>query len=389
MTQSPTSGQPPKPTRPAGPQGRPTTPAPGRKPVPEAPANMAPGGKSKAALIGWIISAVIVVGVVLAVLAARGYLKLPTGDPMGAPTKATTTPGRLEKVDIDLNLADITTAPPEGSGAEAIYQDLVRLSYPYAPLYQPGTKPPMERVYPLIDQLKGFEPKYQPIVDALVKGADTGMSPAFDLVFPDMPINFKNERAAAKLVSAWGRIIDADALDKLGDKKYDEAEKLYRAELIFGYRLWKKGVYVSYRYAGLGMWRDALVGLRYSAKQQGKTAREQALDAIYTSTQPNATKWAEKVFSCFGPYADGLHAKPATGGDLWNMAENDQDRSWRIASIMWLGFAKAYPSINFDAVNAYLDKRAKDPDTLLADKAAEARAFTKDDAQALVVTPGD
>jgi hypothetical protein len=371
------------PNNPPTPQPRPAAPRPAAPAAPKSAGPVAPPDappKSKAALIGWIISGVIVVLVGVGLLGALGLLRMPTGYPLGEPTKATTAAGRLVPIIINVDIAKVTTPAPEGKGAEMIYHDLVKQTYPFAPLYTPGSKPPHERLYQFYDQVNKFDPKFQPILDTLVKAADTGYDEAYDMIFPDLPLNFINELSAEKLYLAWGYVAEYAAMDADADKKYDDAEKYWRAMLIYGDRLWRKGLYVTERTAGIMLISTALDGFKEHYTMAGNAEKAKAASDLKSAFKPLATAWINKRAETLGPL-------PSNAGDLWNLAENDKDRSWRIAAIMWLPCMKGHGA-NEAAVNAYLDKKVGDKDTLLGEKAAESRAFTKDDAQRILPVPG-
>jgi hypothetical protein len=351
-----------------------------------APRPAAASSKSKAALIGWIISAVIVVLVGGGLLAALGLLKMPTGYPLGEPTNATTAAGRLDPIVVIVDISRITTPAPKGKGAELIYHDLVKQTYPFAPMYSPGMVPPHERLYQFYEQVGTFDrsdPKFQPILDTLVKAADTGYDEAYDLIFPDLPLNFKNELAAEKLYLAWGYVAQYAAMDADKAKKYDEGEKYCRAMLIFGDRLWRHGVYVGQRTAGLMIVSTALDSFKEHFKSAGKLEQAKTAHDIKEAFKPIAIPWFSKHDAIISP----IPLNGGNAGDLWNLAENDKDRSWRIAGVMWLGGMKGH-HVSATDINAYLDTKLSDKDLILADKAAEAKTFTKDDRQNILPIPG-
>ena len=73
-------------------------------------------------------------------------------------------------------------------------------------------------------------------------------------------------------------------------------------------------------------------------------------------------------------------------GDLWNLAEHDEDRAWRIEGVMWLGVAKwteVSEGPERTAIQKFLQKKATSPDAVMAKRAKIAADFTRMDVRTM------
>jgi hypothetical protein len=120
--------------------------------------------------------------------------------------------------------------------------------------------------------------------------------------------------------------------------------------------------------------KKALGGLAslYDAKMDAKA---QVAKDVKARAQPQFAAW-DKKFNAIFSGRNQMCAIPQNAGDLWNLAENDKDPSWRMAGVMWLGYMKSQRGVSEAAVNAYLAKRATtETNSLIRDKAKEAADF--------------
>lgn len=365
---------------------RPPGPPPARPPAPRPPAapSAAPGDEAETpkkpflspAMIGYLVSGGIVLLVVL-VLFGRWALQRFGGDHIAYPTKATTATGRLDAIGLRLEIAKITKPAPAGPGdALKVYQSLIADAKAAAP------RGDIKLFYGVAkdERNPAKNPKLKVMIDKICQAADTGYDEAYDLVFDDLPINAKTSWLCSSTIRAFGLVMMYASMDAQADKRLDEAEKYNRAVLIFGDRLWRRGTYVANRSAGLALISDGLLRFQrlYSKDGRDDTARMDAtVQAYKIDLMETARRWKNKegeIFRTVNHFA----------GDLWNLAEKDKDRSWRIEGVMWLGLAKYLPgepgnSNNAAAIDRYLEKRAGDPDRIIAEKAKEARAFVDGD----------
>jgi hypothetical protein len=385
----------PRPVTPPSPKVQP--------PMEDAPENGAPP-KGNGAMIGWVVSGLLVVGVVVALLFATGIFKSnKDGNPFGDATTDTTSPGALEVLAASVNIGDVTKpAPPaltSGTGAEMTYRELVKATYPLTLSYKPGDVVTDNRLMSAYEKLnaagKTWDPAFDPIVDLLVKGADQGYNESYDLVFPDCPISFKNENAFADLIRGWSKLLEYKALDADAEKKFDEGEKYLRAMLIFGDRLWKYGLYVGPRGMGLTIVNQALAGLEQHYTKAGDAAKASAAKLARVPISETLKKWRPKFDAIFSAMQfQAIGRKKAEEGaekaaDIWNVAQNDKDRSWRLSAIMWFGYLKAAKGVSEQKVNDYLASRAEKErkakgDITLADRAEEAKNFKMEEVNEMI-----
>jgi hypothetical protein len=156
------------------------------------------------------------------------------------------------------------------------------------------------------------------------------------------------------------------------DKNRDGAEKATRALLIYGQRLFKNGIYVAYKSAGVN---DMSVALAFYARlysptffnDPDKAAAAKQLDEAF---HPLALKWIDKEKIV-------RNVRTETG-DAWNLAENDKDRAWRLDGIMWLGILRWAGSNapHRAAIERYLGEKASSPDPVIAQRAKAALDYS-------------
>jgi len=312
------------------------------------------------ASLGLIAIIVIVVAVVLM-----------KRESIGSPTDETR-PEVLKKIELKVDVGRVVKPAPEGNGAEAEYEAAVKEAVDFGDDLSPAVKRMMDL---------GKEPKVKSILEHLEKGADKGLSGDlnFDAVDPLTP---GGEWKLRDMLYAIGTVGTKSSLLTRGDKDKEGSEKAMRATLIWGDRLFHNGVYVAYKSAGLGCVSEGLAACEreYSKDFFADPAKEGAAKEMYAAYLKDTAGWnpKEKLVRRLGPLS-----KP---GDLWNLAEHDEDRAWRIEGVMWLGVAKwteVSEGPERRAIQKFLQKKATSPDAVMAKRAKIAADFTRMDVRTM------
>ncbi|MEI8196170.1 MAG: hypothetical protein WCI73_09705 [Phycisphaerae bacterium] len=330
-------------------------------------------GKPKAkngALIGWMVSGAILLGVLVAV--GLVVLRRMTVD-IGPPTLATSGPGCLDLIKLDLDASKVTDVP-SGSGAEKLYKEAIIAALDGKDVYEF-----IQRERECQDRLN--EPRFQKVTAYLLQAADMGLDPKIEIVFPELSIKGNRDLAVQGFMKALGHLLTNSANEVALTVKDPAAQatvtrKYSRAALIYGSRMWTQGVYAAYRYAGLSVSGDALMQYQMYKIAPDKLAAVQELDAARKAA---GLKWFNKN-NCSQRW-DGK-AEP---GDLANLALHDQDRSWRLQGIMWFGvvqWTNAGPEKRV-VIQKLLQKLTLDPDKYISEQAKLALDTPRGDVQEL------
>jgi hypothetical protein len=150
-----------------------------------------------------------------------------------------------------------------------------------------------------------------------------------------------------------------------------EAERAAAAVVVMGERLITQSQRLALRRAGLAMMQQALPRYQMLLKQReadtaSATIRIDALGRVLET-------WTPKLQTMYSPEVNVA--------DLIRIAEKDQDRSWRIAATLWLGYAKFRPDgqANLASLEAAIDRAKQHDDPQIAEAGRAAEAFTRDD----------
>jgi hypothetical protein len=312
--------------------------------------------------LGVGISIALVVGIVGTVVALN-MRKEQVGDP----TEVTTAAGALKKITVDVDIAKLTQPEPDSpTGADQTYLEMVKLAVAIGDDFREIVK---ESTEPEKDK------KLKPVLDKLLEAAEKGMGDAdldFDSVVEMTPFQ---EWKIGELLNAIGEIGTKAAQSQRG-RDDTKSEKALRASLIWGKRLFEKGAYVSYKGAAMGVMSRALA--EYATHfikdpEKAATARTMAAGVVEKSKvwREKETKLVRKL----------NYSKTSDPGDLWNLAEKDEDRAWKAEGLMWLGVSKwsNADKAQRGTIDKYLTAKATDRDPVLAKRAKAALEYTNID----------
>ncbi len=159
---------------------------------------------------------------------------------------------------------------------------------------------------------------------------------------------------------------------------YDQAEQVMRAILRFGWHLMKERGHVSI----------VMVGVEIQKQALGPAWRLYSPD--FSSPKVNAAAIEEaKAFNkalgdISGLYAlklEIVHSQTPHPGDIFNLAENDEDHAWRVQATLALGLVKFSAGRRGDRkyANKLIERFVNSDDPLIAAAAKAAQGFTRED----------
>jgi hypothetical protein len=160
------------------------------------------------------------------------------------------------------------------------------------------------------------------------------------------------------------------------DKDYDRTERIARDMFHLGWHLMTERGHVNL----------VIVGLEIQTRAQG------LLQGLYDPNQPKQDADAVKVIYGYQSDLDAIrslyhskleivHSPSPHAGDVFNIAENDQDHAWRVQAVITLGIVQHTAGRSDDRRYArrLIERYAASDDAVLAAAARAAGAFTDAD----------
>jgi hypothetical protein len=293
--------------------------------------------------LGILISSVIVlVLIALIVVASMGFAD--------APTIATRKAGALAKVELPADLPPIALRTGSAD-VQPIYEQLLTL-YKENPAVFNGEDPPPPSVA-------------QTAAELLIRAMEEGdvSEPFLDKHLP-MRLNAEPYYTDALVLMPVSMALHAERLKDQGQRA--EAIRLERAIFALGQRVFEKCIRMHHRYQGLRAMAVAATDL------YNWSAGDEALSAeIDPWADPNGTYALGKVVDQWKDKAEIVQTLKPQVGDLLNVAENDQDLSWRIEAVLALGARKRNPGTrgNRRAILNAIEKYRNSSNPLIAQAA--------------------
>jgi hypothetical protein len=325
---------------------------------------------SNAAKTGLYVGVGISVFIVLVVVGLILFFVLRGG--IGEPTKATTDPGKLDEIELNPDVSSLVKVPEiSAGGAEQLYSEAFGLAIKQGDSFVTAVK---------TERDPEQNTAYKAILDKLVEASDKGMGSEVVLNFDSvLSMDPKTEYGIRDTLVAMAILTEKVGMDARASKDRAKAEKYFRAGYVFGQRLWRQGAYVAYKSGGLGAMSGALANLNrtYSADFFNEPAKAEKAKELSSALRDVSVRWEEKKKDV-APHRNPNRMEP---GDLYNVAEHDKDRAWRLEGIIWLG-AVQWTNAGGNqrkAIQTYLQGKAGSGDPLMAQKAREAVEFKRSD----------
>ena len=305
----------------------------------------------------------IVVGVVIKVLV------FPSTD---APTRETSRPGFMEVIAVDARITDVLKAAPSGADdAARDYAQAIELFFAKKDILLDaaadlggGNAQGYADALKTIEEIRGY----------IGKGAKQAS------------MNYLAKHASGKLqvskrqedVERLGQTIDV--LDILGEyyianKRLKDADAMYRDMFTAGWQMIEEHSHMHMALYGHAIQITALIGMARSIEKgldkDADDKRRTPLRNYHTALDKFKSEYEEKSMV--------FHKVRLEAGDIWNIAENDKDRAWRVQAILGMGMMKFTHSSGTNAArnNAMIEKFLNSGDPLEKSAAQAAKAYTE------------
>jgi len=156
----------------------------------------------------------------------------------------------------------------------------------------------------------------------------------------------------------------------------DEAERIYKAVLIYGVRLAENRARVYYQLEGLSAQAEAADALARLYREKKDADKSKAAESYMTAAQETLARAREGTF-----FPVFQHVNKWNVGDLLMFAENHPDPAWRVEALLALGMCQHNPVAKGgeDAISRCLKKYANDSDPNIAAAARWSRDLTRPD----------
>ncbi|MDP6546005.1 MAG: hypothetical protein QGH60_18650 [Phycisphaerae bacterium] len=297
-----------------------------------------------------------------------------TTKPYDAPTRETSKPGFMDILEVDAKITYVLAATPSGTdNAAKHYAKAVKLfSARRNALLDAAASLAKGDARNHADALKTLEE----IRRHIGKGAkQAGMDYLFEHASGKLNVSTRQDA-----VEHLGRTLDV--LDLLGDyyiknERLKDAGAIYRDMFVAGWHMINERSHMHMTIYGQDIQATALSGISKSIDRdldQGTKAKRMAPLRAYL----NALNEFEAVFE---NKAIIFQRARFNAGDIWNIAENDKDRAWRVQAILAMGLirfthtSKANTARNNKLIERFLN--SKDPLEKAAAQAA--KAYTETD----------
>jgi hypothetical protein len=317
-------------------------------------------------ITGMIVAAILVLIVGGIVLKS---LVFPSSD---SPTLATTGSGFMEVIEVNADISSIVKTTPSGAGnAAEHYSKAIELLFAnYDAIQDSAADLAGGNAKDHSDALKIFE---------TIRGhVATGAKQA--------SMDYMTKYASGKLqVSTHQEDVERldatlSALDILGDyyvknKRFKDAEALYRDIFVAGWHMINERSQIQMTVFGVNLQNMALNGMiRSFDSKLDKNTKNQRIETL--KTYNNAL---DKYRSQHREKMKIFRKALFDAGDIWNIAENDKDRAWRVQAILAMAlirFTHDTSKANTARNNALIERFLNSDDPLEKAAAEAAKAYT-------------
>lgn len=315
----------------------------------------------------------LIVGGIMLLLVAGILVKVFVFPSTEAPTRETTKTGFMEIIEVDAKITDVLDAAPSGGdnaaehyakAVEAFFANQALLLDAAASLGQ-GKADGHADALKTLEEIRGH----------VGNGAKQAK------------MNYLAAHASGKLqvskrqddVERLGQAIDS--LSILGDyyienKRLKDANAMYRDMLVAGWHMVQAHSHMHMTLYGQDIQATALSGMSKSMERtsDANADREKRvpLRNYLSALNEFKSRYEEKSMV--------FHKPRLEAGDIWNIAENDKDRAWRVQAILGMGmirFTHDTSKANNTRNNAMIEKFLKSSDPLEKLAAQAAKAFTE------------
>ncbi len=312
--------------------------------------------------MSWKVGFGIAFVIVAIFAAALIYSMMPAG--IGQASSQTMAPGFMNPIKIGAK-PDALLPIPVGFGAGALYTQ----AYQSLQALAPG-RHALRRINHNADPTS--DPRLMPILTLLEKAAGKSLTRPHLLFYTHPPLPKVNDVVQSRLETLLTLTSQAGAAYEFSNH-LKKARAAFAAGLSFGYRLWKKGLFVPERMVGIDAMEESLAGLKslYRKGPLNNMALEHSVLKLDRHVKAAVTRWNAKyqIVHNVNPFAP----------DLINIIRHDHDVSWRIAAITSLGVAR-WATSNAGKARAmlkFLNKESRSNNGWISAAAKQAAGFTR------------
>ena len=319
----------------------------------------------------------IIVGVVLLGIVGGVVLKKLVFPSADAPTRTTAKDGYMDVIKVDAKITNVLAAEPSGAdNAAEHYTKAIELYFAKEGVISDATVAIVKGdAKDHADALKTLE-EIRAHIGAGAKQAR---------------MNYLVQYGSGKLqvsqrqgnVERLGLTIDV--LKILGDyyiknKRFKDADAMYRDMFIAGWHMIEARSHLHMVAWGVDIQQDALSGMSMSIardieKDAANKLRAPMLD-YHNALKEFKYKYEEKskIFS-------RAHKGRLEAGDVWKIADNDKDRTWRVQALLGMGMIRFthLSKANTARNNAMIEKFLNSTDPIEKAAAQAAKAYTEID----------
>jgi len=316
----------------------------------------------------------IIVGVILLGAVGGFVIKTLVFPSPDASTPATGKADFLEVIEVEAKITDVLDAEPSGSeDAGEHYAQAVKVFHDNKEIILDGT----------VEIGKGDATGHAAALKAF---EDIRMHIGNGAKQAEMTYLCKHTPAKLKVSKHSDEVaklgITADVLDTLGDyyinnKRYKDADSLYRDMLVVGWHMMKSRSHVHMVTYGEDIMGSAMNGIIRSfdpsMEREAKLTAAEPLRMYNNALNEFVFVYREKVKI--------LSKARLDAGDVWKIAEHDKDRMWRVQAILAMGMLKfSHPSkANTARNNELIEKFLASKDRMEKAAAEAAKAYTEVD----------
>jgi hypothetical protein len=283
------------------------------------------------------------------------------------PTDATTTPGRLEKKTIAVSPEKIVGSLPNGGGnAGEEYFQAAQRYYDDKQLLIDTFGNGIEN--PSAEGLAAFE-----AIHALAAKGAGKKEMRYTTVFRDKTFKMTHRLKGALDLQRVGTILDKLAQHYFAVGKKQQAREVWTHEFILGMHMINERSRPHMVTSGIGNQREAIKGLAKLARDAGDEKTVETMQGYLDELNDLSAFFRMKLGFIW-------KAKPQDyAGDVFNIAENDQDRAWQAEAVLFLGVLKFTqghkPDLEY--IDTLIKKHLASDDPYIRTAAEAAEAFTR------------
>jgi len=319
----------------------------------------------------------IIFGIIMLLIVGGVVVKVFVFPSQDAPTRATNKKGFMEVIEFGAPVTPILDAEPSGSGNAGVhYAKAIEV-------YLANEK----AIFEAAAAVSGGDLTADSHVPQALKALEE-IRGHVATAAQQAGMNFLAENASGKLavskhqpdVKNLGMAIDM--LDMLGDyyiknDRLEDAKAVFKDMFTAGWHMIKARSHMHMVTYGLDIQQSALNGLSKSIPKDTDPEEARQLRIPLRNHMEAINEFSDKYEEKAEIFAKALF----DAGDIWNIADNDKDRSWRVQAILAMGLIKYthLSKANASYNNAMIEKFLKSDDPVEKAAAEAAKAYTQVD----------